>query len=246
MIQSSMNDFGQGVILVFRGAGEFFRHPRLWRFVVVPLVLVSIVYFWLFYVFLAVWLPPLQTAVRDFFTGSWFEFLYRCTEFLISASFYLFLVVVTALTVGNLYELLGSFCFSRMVRDYETNILRCSPGKPSPAEDVSNMMDCGLFSATTLILYFALFIAGFFLPVVVPLATIPLIGYRYATIYSSEAAFNDGHKLREIPVLYRGRQGLLYGFGCMTFLLFLVPVLPIFFIPGLVIGGTLMYHHRRD
>ena len=242
----SMNDFSQGVILVFRGIAEFLRHPRLWRFVIVPLVLVSVIYFWLFYVFLAVWLPQLQAAVRDFFIGSWFEFLYRCTEFLISASFYLFLVLVTAFTAGNLYELLGGIFFSRMVRDYETNILHCKIEKLSFGRDLSNLTACGIFSLVTLILYFALFIAGFFLPVVAPLATIPFIGYRYAVIYTSEAAFNDGHKLSEIPVLYRGRSGLLYGFGSMTFLLFLVPVLPIFFIPGLVIGGTLMYHRRHD
>lgn len=241
-----MNDFEQGVVWAFRGIGEFFRHPRLWRFVVIPLVLVLAIYCWLFYMALAVWLPPLQTAVRNFFTGSWFEFLYRWTEFLITASFYLSLVLVTAFTAGNLYEVLGGFCFSRMVRDYETKVLHCEIEKLSLARDLANMTACGVFSTVTLILYFALFLAGFFLPVAAPLATIPFIGYRYAVIYTSEAVFNDGHKLNEVPILYRGRNGLLYGFGSATFLMFLVPLLPIFLIPGLVIGGTLMYHHRRD
>lgn len=241
-----MSDFRQGVIWAFRGIGEFFRHPRLWRFVVVPLVLVAAIYGWLFYTALAVWLPPLQSAVREFFAGSWFEFLYRWTGWLITAGFYLSLVLVTAFTAGNLYELLGGFCFSRMVRDYETKILHCEIEKLSPVRDLANVLACGAFSTVTLILYFALFIAGFFLPLAAPLASIPFIGYRYAVIYTSEAVFNDGHKLSEVPVLYQGRNGLLYGFGSATFLMFLVPVLPIFLIPGLVIGGTLMYHHRRD
>ena len=241
-----MSDFRQGMVLAFRGIGEFFRHPRLWRFVVVPLLLVAAIYVWLFYMALAVWLPPLQTGIRNFFTGSWFEFLYRWTEWLITASFYLFLVLVTAFTAGNLYELLGGLCFSRMVRDYEKNILHCEIKKLSLAEELSNLLACGIFSTVTLILYFALFIAGFFLPVVVPLATIPFIGYRYAVIYTSESVFNDGRKLSEVPILYQGRNGLLYGFGSMAFLMFLVPILPIFLIPGLVIGGTLMYHSRRD
>ena len=241
-----MSDFRQGMSWAFRGIGEFFRHPRLWRFVVVPLVLVSAIYFWLFYMALTVWLPPLQAAVRNFFTGSWFEFLYRYMEWLIAASFYLFLVLVTAFTIGNIYEMLGGFCFSRMVRDYETKILHCRIKKLSLAGELSNLLACGIFSTTTLILYFALFIAGFFLPVAVPLAAIPFIGYRYAVIYTSEAVFNDGHKLSEVHALYQGRRGLLYGFGSVTFLMFLVPVLPIFLNPGLVIGGTMMYHHRRD
>lgn len=241
-----MSDFSQGAAWAFRGIGVFFRHPRLWRFVAVPLVLVLAVYVWLFYMALAVWLPPLLSGVRDFFTGSWFEFLYRWTEWLITAGFYLFLVLVTAFTAGNLFELLGSFCFSRMVRDYETKILHCEIKKLSLAEELSNLLACGIFSTVTLILCFALFIAGFFLPVAAPLAAIPFIGYRYAVIYASEAAFNDGRRLSEVPILFQGRNGLLYGFGSVTFLMFLVPVLPIFLIPGLVIGGTMMYHHRRD
>ena len=72
-----------------------------------------------------------------------------------------------------------------------------------------------------------------------------VIGFRYAVIYTSEAAFNSGHELGDIPALYRGRSGLLYGFGAVAFLLFLVPLLPILLIPGLVIGGTLLYHHRK-
>jgi len=241
-----MNDFEQGIAWAFRGIGEFFRHPRLWRFVVVPLVLVLAIYFWLFYMALAVWLPPLQSSVRNFFAGSWFEFLYRWTEWLITASFYLFLVLVTAFTSGNIFELLGGLCFSHMVRDYETNILHCKIEKLSPAREFSNLLACGVFSTATLVLYFALFIAGFFLPVAAPLATIPFIGYRYAVIYTSEAVFNSGRKLSDVPILFQGRSGLLYGFGSAAFLMFLVPVLPIFLIPGLVIGGTLMYHHRRD
>jgi len=95
-------------------------------------------------------------------------------------------------------------------------------------------------------LYVFFFIAGFFLPVIAPLAMTLLIGYRYAVIYTSEAVFNSGRRLSDVAELYAGRRGLLYGFGTVAFLLFLVPLLPIFFIPGLVIGGTLMYHHRRD
>ena len=241
-----MNDFGQGALWVFRGIGEFFRHPRLWRFVALPLLLVLAIYWWLFHEALAVWLPYLLDGTRNFFAGSWFEFLCRAAEFLITASVYLFLVVLTAFLAGNLFELFGGLCFSRMVRDYETKILHCKIEKITLARELSNLMACGVFSSITLILYFAFFIASFFLPVIAPLAMILLIGYRYAVIYTSEAVFNSGRRLGEVSTLYYGRSGLLFGFGSVAFLIFLVPLLPIFLIPGLVIGGTLLYHHRKD
>ena len=230
----------------FRGIGEFFRRPRLWRFVAVPLLLVLAIYAFLFHAVLSVWLPQLLGATREFFAGSRFEFLYRSAEILIKIGIYLFLAVLTAFFAGNLFEILGGFCFSRMVRDYETKILRCEIVKIPPKRGLADLAACGVYSSVTLMLYIFFFIAGFFLPVIAPLAMIIFIGYRYAVIYTSEAVFNSGHRLNDVAVLYAGRRGLLYGFGAVAFLLFLVPLLPIFIIPGLVIGGTLMYHHRRD
>ena len=234
----------QGAAWAFRGIGEFFRHPRLWRFVAVPLLLVLAVYGGLFYAILAVWLPRLLAATRDFFADRWFGFLGGVTELLITAGIYLFLVILTAFLAGNLFELLGSFCFSRMVRDYETKILGCEIEPLPPGRELANLTACGFYSAITLILYLFFFLAGFLLPVIAPLAMIFVIGYRYAVIYTSEAVFNSGHRLGDVSALYRGRRGLLYGFGAVAFLFFLVPLLPILLIPGLVIGGTLMYHHR--
>ena len=240
-----MDDLLQGASLAFRGVGEFFRHPRLWRFVAVPLLLVLAVYWWLFYEALAVWLPQLLAATQNLFADSWFGFLYRPTQFLITASFYLFLVVLTAFLAGNLFELFGGFCFSRMVRDYETKILHCEIEKIPPERELANLTARGVYSTVTLILYLLFFIAGFCLPFIAPLAMIFFVGYRYAVAYTSEAAFNSGRRLGDVPVLFRGRSGLLYGFGAVAFLFFLVPLLPILLIPGLVIGGTLLYHHRE-
>lgn len=241
-----MNDFQQGAKWAFRGIGEFYRHPRLWRFVAIPLLLVLAIYGWLFYEALTVWLPQLLSGTKNFFAGSWFEFLYRPAEFLITAGLYLFLIVLTALFAGNIFELLGGLCFSRMVRDYETKILHCEIVKISPAGELANLISCGIFSSVTLIFSLVFFFAGFVLPVIAPLAMSLFIGYRYAVIYTSEAVFNAGHRLKDVAVLYRGHTGLLYGFGFVAFLIFLIPLLPVFLIPGLVIGGTLLYHHRNS
>ena len=241
-----MNDFGRGAMWAFRGIGEFFRHPRLWRFVVIPLIPVLAVYGWLFHMVRRAWLPQLLAATQNFFADSWFGFLCRSAEVLITVGVYLFFVIVTACFAGNLFEVLGSFFFSRMVRDYEIGVLECKIEKIPFAREVENLLACGVFSSITLLLCVVFFIAGFFLPFIAQPVMILFVGYRYAVIYTSEAVFNAGHRLGDVAILYRGRRGLLYGFGAVAFLVFLVPLLPIFLIPGLVIGGTLMYHHRLD
>jgi len=230
----------------FRGIGEFFRRPGLWRFVAIPLLLVLAIYAALYHAVLSIWLPQMLAATREFFAGSWFEFLYRSTEILIKVGVYLFLAILTAFFSGNVFELLGGDGFSRMVRCYETKILHCEIVTIPPRQWLANLAARGVFSSVTLMLYIFFFIAGFFLPVIAPLAMILFIGYRYAVVYTSEAVFNSGRRLSDVAVLYAGRRGLLYGFGVVSFLLFLLPLVPIFIIPGLVLGGTLMYHHRRD
>ena len=118
-----MDDFSRGAGFVFRGTGEFFRHPKLWRFVALPFLAVLAVYALLYYAALEIWLPGVLDSLRDFFADSWFSFLRRTAEILVKAIFYLFLTALTAFFAGNLFEIFGCIGFARMVRCYETEIL---------------------------------------------------------------------------------------------------------------------------
>lgn len=240
-----MDDFSRGINFVFRGTGEFFRHPKLWKFVALPFLAVLAVYALLYYAALEIWLPEVLNAVRDLFADSWFAFLHRATEILIKAVFYLFLTALTAFFAGNLFELFGCIGFPRMVRCYETEILGCRVETPPLSRSIRNFAAGAMFSCGTLLWYLFFFCLSFFLPMVALPGMIFFIGYRYAVVYTSEAVFNSGRRLGEVSALYHGHRGLLYGFGAMSFLIFLVPLLPIFLVPGMVIGGTLMFH-RRD
>lgn len=240
-----MNDFSRGMSFVFRGVGEFFRRPKLWKFVALPFLAVLALYALLYFAALEIWLPTVLSSVRDFFAGSWFAFLYRATEILIKVTFYVFLTALTAFFAGNLFELFGCVGFSQMVRRYETEILGIPVETPPWARTIRDFADGTLFSCGTLLWYLFFFCVGFFLPVVALPAMVFFIGRRYAVVYTSRAVFDSGHRLDEVDALYHGRGGLLYGFGAMSFLIFVVPLLPVFLIPGMVLGGTLMYH-RRD
>ena len=163
-----MNDFGQGAAWAFRGIGEFFRHPRLWGFVAIPFGLVLAIYIGLFYAALAVYLPRILAATQNFFADSWFGFLYRATEVLITVTTYVALIALTAFFAANVFEVLGGIAFSRLVRYYETRILGKTIVKLSIWQDLRNLTSCGIFSTLTLFIYLCLVIAGFFLPIIAP------------------------------------------------------------------------------
>jgi|GEM_PF-3735403 len=240
-----MSDFSRGMDFACRGIGEFFRRPKLWSFVVLPMLAVLAVYAGLSVLVLGIWLPEALTAVGDFFADGWLSFLRRPAEIGVKVFFYAGAAIFTAMTAGNLFEVLGSGAFAGMVRYYETEVLKCRVEPLSPLDRLRNLGATIVFSGGTWLLCLMFFLIGIVLPVVSPLLMIVFVGCRYAISYTSEAVFNSGRRLGETVGLFHGHRGLLYGFGALAFLIFFVPVLPILLAPGLFIGGTLMYHHRR-
>ena len=241
-----MSNFGAGINFVFTGIGEFFRHKVLWKYAAIPFVLTLVLYTALFYWGMYIFLPQIIASMENFFAGRWFEFLYNSCRILTVGSFYLIFFALTLFFAANIFEISGSWFFSRMVRHYQSRVLKENIVSLPWHREVRNVCDCVLFSTGTLTIYLLLVIISFFLPVIGQIIIVPLVGFRYAKTYCSEAIFNRGLLLRDINVVFNGRSGLLFGFGSMVFLLFLIPFVPIFLIPGFVIGGTLLYHHRND
>ena len=240
-----MKDFFAGIRYCGNGIAEFCRHTVLWKYAIIPLAAMLLIYWLLFYFTFTLFLPQSMEAIAEFFTGHWYEFIYNVLKYLIYISTTLLLISLAGFFAGNLFEILGAVFFSRMVRCYETEILGKAITPPGFAGDIANMFSCILFSVGTLFLYLIFFIAGLFIPVIPHILAVFFIGKRYAVIYTSEAHFNSGGKLCSIDNAFQNRSGSLYGFGAMIFLIFLIPFLPVFLIPGLVIGGTAMYHQKN-
>ena len=241
-----MSNFGAGINFVFTGIGEFFRHKVLWKYAAIPFVLTLVLYTALFYWGMYIFLPQIIASMENFFAGRWFEFLYNSCRILTVGSFYLIFFALTLFFAANIFEISGSWFFSRMVRCYERKVLGRKIEVLQWHREARNVFACIFFSTGTLLIYLLMIMIGFFLPGIGFIITIPIVGYRYATTYCSEAVFNQGYRLHDTGIIFDGKQGLLYGFGSMVFLLFLIPFVPIFLIPGFVIGGTLLYHHRND
>ena len=240
-----MKDFKTGVYFVFVGIGEFFQHRILWKYVVIPFLFTLALYTLLFYWTLGVFLPEFLSGMENIFAGHWFEFLYTTCKVLIITT-YLILLALTAFFAANVFEISGNWFFARMVRCYQREVLKEKVEKLTWQREWRNFNDCVLFSTGTLLLYMFLIVLSFFLPVLGPIITIPLIGFRYAKTYCSEAIFNRGLLLRNTKFFFKERNGLLFGFGSTVFLLFLIPFSVMFLIPGFVIGGTMLCHHLEE
>lgn len=242
-----VDDFISGSGYALKGIRVFYRTSVLWKYALMPMLCViainGICSFLLFRVFLPVW----QAALRDYFLSRGWETL---AEYIgtglwwVTLLFYIFIVNVC---LGIMYEVVGALFFERMVRYYEYwkyGHAR-NPGLGFRREFV-NIIDSIVYSSCTLLLYVPFFLISFFLPFLSLVLQAFFIGYRYAVSYCGESGFNRGWSLRGLQANFAGHRGLLYGFGVVSFILLLLPFFSLFFIPGFVIGGTMMVNEERQ
>lgn len=80
-----------------------------------------------------------------------------------------------------------------------------------------------------------------------PYITLPLsmliLGKRFGISYLAIAGYCRGMTLRETKTLASQKPSLIQGYGMIIFLLLMfVPVLAPIILPGIIIGGTFIFH----
>ncbi len=239
-INRSGKDFHTGMQYVFKGITKFYSLPGLYLYALIPLLFAGIFYFLAFYAVFYRLLPAVSGKIHAVFSGGYFEFLGKILVFLLYCGTGIGLTVLMAVLASSLFEFIGAYFMSRMVRVFEKD----QYGKPNPQipiwKDFGNALSCAIYAAVTLLIYLFLFIAGLFIPLLPQIGSVFLLGRRYAVSYCAESAFNRNLSLSELVVLFSRRPGLRSGFGAGCFLLLLIPVFSILFIPGFMIGGAML------
>lgn len=245
-MQNACSDFLRGCGYVFRGIKGFWVHPRLWLYAVIPFLCVKLVCSLFLYVLMNQFILPFGGKVNEIISGWGWEGTGQVVEKIILWFFIVMMLMVFTAISNMLFELFGAIFFAKMVRQYEHTVYH-RPLKPdiSFQKDIENAVSCGIYAVITLLFTIVLFVLSFFFPVVIQVLTIILIGYRYGISYCSEAGFNRKLTLGMLQRQFQGRHKLiLYGFGVAVFLLLMIPLISIIFIPGFVIGGTILVNEE--
>ncbi len=236
--------FFRGGGYAFRGVKEFFCRPRLWGYALVPLVVVTAVFFLICRCVMAWLVRPAAEWIQAWVGGWGGETAGEITLFVLMVSATILLFILSAAIKNDLYELFGSLFFARMVRRYEELVYHRPDPRLSWREEAVQTLSCVLYAAVTLLLSVFFLLLGFLLPVVAQVLTVLVLGRRYGIGYCAEAGFNRRLSLGALQRQFRGRRLVLYGFGCVCFLALLVPIVSTLFIPGLCIGGTILVNEE--
>ena len=245
-VGNAFNDFLRGCGYAFRGIKGFWVHPSLWHYAIIPFICVKALCSLLLYVLMQKFIIPFGAWINEILSGWGWEGLAGTVEVIIHWTFIIMMLMVFTAVSNMLFELFGAIFFAKMVRRFEHMIYH-RPLVPdiSFGEDIWNAITCGIYATITLLFTIVLFIVSFFFPIVAQIVTIVLIGYRYGISYCSESGFNRKLSLWSLQRQFRGAHKLtLIGFGVAVFLLLMIPLISIIFIPGFVIGGTMLVNEE--
>ena len=188
------------------------------------------------------WLAPMVIGWLDFPSlPDWIEAIIR------------FLVYFAAVTIppliflicsSSLYEMFGSLIFDYLIEAFQKNTLNHPVSPHSWREQIRFALASFAFALMTLLFAVLLLIVSFLLPIAGQILTALILGYFLGLSYMQGSAFAHGYQIQQLTQMTRGHRTLILGFGISAYLLLAIPLLSILFMPGLVIGGSMMFHHR--
>lgn len=237
-----MNDFAEGTGAAFRGIAAFYRDRSLLRYALLPLAVTAAVYLLLGWG--AHWAGRhVADILADFCAAlpeylRWLAGVVRFTVMLTTA---LLFGMVIAVTVSTLYELFGWLFFDRMITEFERKHFGRTLPEKGVAFTLQFLRDSCFYGLGTLFCLVLTALAGLFLPFLGQLAAIALVGFRLGVTYLAAAGYNDRKTLSEIRFRTAQHRMATAGFGITAYLLTLIPFALIFLLPGLVLGGVLLY-----
>ncbi|MEG1979387.1 MAG: EI24 domain-containing protein [Victivallaceae bacterium] len=239
-----MNNFFNGIKYAFSGIKKFYRTPHLWRYALIPTVVCLGYVYLLYYVFFHKFYNYLAGNFAVWCEQLWSP-LAGVAKFMIGLSLLGGMLLLASVTLLTVFELSGGFFMGRMVLRFETENYH----RPQPdltwREDLRNVCSMIIFSFNTIWISLAFFIGGLFIPVIFTILSILAMSYRYAINYASEAVFNRRIELRNIAGNLSGGRMQLLGFGLTVYFLLLLPFVAVFFLPGFVLGATMLVNESE-
>ena len=228
-----LNELAYGAECALRGTKIFFTRPRLWPYALPPLICVLILYavilcaviFWI-----APWLRGWAEGLS--FPG-WLAWLQSALDWCLALFFWVVVPLLLFFLTGTLYEMFGNMLFDILVDRFEQEAYPEHPAADRTCGRIVFLTAGFVFlTIVSYLIYFLIF-------------WIPVAGFLFRCAICGRSYFHDS-SIRQglsVPVLRKqvSRNMLsVLGFGIAARFIEAIP----FLIPGLVIGGSILYHTR--
>ncbi|MFE2382624.1 EI24 domain-containing protein [Streptomyces misionensis] len=240
-----MRDLGVGFRLLLDGQRWVARHGRQYGFALLP-GLIALILYAIALVALAVWggdAVSWATPFADHWPSPW-QSLFRgfLTAVLFALGLLLAVLTFTAVTL-----LIGQPFYENLSERVDADV---SPEGTAPRSDLPLARELWISARDSVrilvralvwgVLLFALGLLPFVGQTVVPVIGFFVTGFFLTEELTAVALQRRGVELRARLALLRSRRMLVWGYGTPLGLVFLVPFVAVFLMPGAVAGATLL------
>ena len=227
-------ELAYGAMCALRGTKIFFTRPRLWPYALPPLICVLILYAAIFFAVIF-WIAPwLRGWAEGLSFPGWLSWLQSVLDWCLSLFFWIVVPLLLFFFTGTFYEMFGNMMFDILVDRFEREAY---PEHPRAERTYSRTIRLTAgFVFLTIFSYLVYFLIFFWIPVVSILFRSAICGRSYL----HDSSIRQG---APVPVLRKQvSKNLLsvLGFGITARFFEAIP----FLIPGVVIGGSILYHTR--
>ena len=229
----ALDDLMYGAECAFRGTKIFFTRPRLWPYALPPLLLVLLLYAGILSAVIF-WAGP---WLREWLAGAdfpgWLSWLQTALDWCLSAFLWVVIPLVLLYFIGTFYEMFGNMLFDILVDAFEKEAYPEHPGAEQSYGRVLRLTSGYiLLTIVSYLVYFLLF-------------WIPVIGFLFrgaicGRSYLHDSAVRQGFRVSVLRKQVAKNRLSVLGFGIVARYMEAIP----FLIPGLVIGGSILYHTK--
>ena len=232
-LMKAWHDLIYGADCAIRGVRVFFSCPRLWPYALPPLLLVLALYAGILAA-LIFWVAP---GLREWLAGvsfpGWLSWLQSVLDWCMSLFFWIVIPLLLLYFIGTFYEMFGNMLFDILVDAFEKEAF---PDHPAANRSYGRTLQLTagyvLLTIGSYLVYFLLF-------------WIPVIGFLFrgaicGRSYLHDSAIRQGWHVSSLRQHVAQNRLSVLGFGIVARFMEPIP----FLIPGLVIGGSILYHTR--
>ena len=229
----TLDDLTYGAECALRGMKIFFTRPRLWPYALPPLLVVLLLYTGILAA-LIYWAAP---GLREWAAGlsfpGWLSWMQTVLDWCLSAFFWVVIPLILLYFVGTFYEMFGNMLFDILVDAFEKKEYPEHPGADqSYVKTLRLTSGYILLTIVSYLVYFLLF-------------WVPVVGFVFrgaicGRSYLHDSAVRQGFHVSVLKKQVAKNRMSVLGFGVIARFAEAIP----FLIPGLVIGGSILYHTR--
>ena len=228
-----LDDLTYGAECAVRGIRVFYARPRLWPYAMPPVICVLILYAGIAYAVFFWCAPWLRSWAEGLSFPGWLAWLQVVLNWCLSLFFWGVIPLLLLLFTGAFYEMFGNMLFDILVDKFERDAYPEHPGAvQSYGRTLRLTAGYILLTIGSYLVWFLIF-------------WIPVAGFVFRRAicgrsYLHDSAIRQGYRVGVLKRQVAKNRMVVLGFGIVACFLEPIP----FLIPGLVVGGSILYHTR--